>query len=229
MGDERDSADWLALLRAHTHRFAAAVATADLDAPVTHCPGWSVRDLVVHLGGVHQWAAHAVAAGAPDLEPSPPAPEEPDLAGWYAQQAGHLLDVLASTHPAAPAWTLDAADRTAGFWQRRQVHEVAMHTWDAEEAAGRPTPYDPALAWDGVLEVVEVLYPRQVRLGRVDPLPAAVRLVATDVPGDVTVGAGRELEIHDRAEVLLRLLWHRADTSTLNPQVTTLLSGALAP
>lgn len=229
MGDVRDGVDWLALLRAHTHRFAAEVATANLDAAVTHCPGWSVRDLVVHLGGVHQWAAHAVAAGTPDLEPTRPAPEEPDLACWYAQQAAHLLDVLASTHPAAPAWTLDAADRTAGFWQRRQVHEVAMHTWDAEAAAGQPTPYDPALAWDGVLEVVEVLYPRQVRLGRVDPLPAAVRLVATDDPGDVTVGAGRELEIRDRAEVLLRLLWHRADTSTLDPQVATLLSGALAP
>lgn len=229
MGDDPDGADWLALLREHTDRFAAVVATVDLDAPVTHCPGWSVRDLVVHLGGVHQWAAHAVVAGTPDLEPTPPAPDEPDLAGWYAQQAAHLLDVLGSTPPAAPAWTLDVADRTAGFWRRRQVHEVAMHTWDAEEAVGRPTPYDPSLAWDGVLEVVEVLYPRQVRLGRVDPLPAAARLVATDGPGDVTVGAGRAIEVRDRAEVLLRLLWHRADTSTLDPQVAALLSGALAP
>lgn len=224
-----DRADWLALLRVHTGRFAAAVATADPDAPVTHCPGWSVRDLVVHLGGVHQWAAHAVTARSPDLEPVPPSPEQTDLAAWYAQQAGHLVDVLSATPPEAPAWTLDAADRTAGFWRRRQVHEVAMHTWDAEEAVGRPTPYDPALAWDGVLEVAHVVYPRQVRLGRVDPLPAAVRLVASDVPADVTIGSGREHEVRDGAEVLLRLLWHRADTSSLDPQVAGLLSGALAP
>ena len=104
-----------------------------------------------------------------------------------------------------------------------------MHTWDAEEAVGRPAPYDPALAWDGVLEVAHVLYPRQVRLGRVDPLPAAVRLVASDVPADVTIGSGREHEVRDGAEVLLRLLWHRADTSSLDPQVAGLLSGALAP
>ena len=104
-----------------------------------------------------------------------------------------------------------------------------MHTWDAEQAAGRPTAYDPALAWDGVLEVAEVLYPRQVRLGRVDPLAAAVRLVATDVWADVTIGSGRELEVRDSEEVLLRLLWHRADTSALDPQVAELLSGALAP
>lgn len=221
--------DWLALLRTHADRFAGAVAAADPGAPVTHCPGWSVRDLVVHLGGVHQWAAHAVTAGSPDLQPAPPASDEPDLAGWYALQASHLLDVLAATPPAAPAWTLDAADRTAGFWRRRQVHEVAMHTWDAEEAVGSPTAYDPWLAWDGVLEVAHVLYPRQVRLGRVDPLPAAVRLVASDVPGEVTLGSGPELEVRDRAEVLLRLLWHRADTSTLDPQVAEVLSGALAP
>jgi uncharacterized protein (TIGR03083 family) len=221
--------DWLALLRAHADRFAAVVATADPDAPVTHCPGWSVRDLVGHLGGVHQWAAHAVTAGSPDLQPTPPASDEPDLAAWYAQQAARLLDVLAATPPAAPAWTLDAADRTAGFWRRRQVHEVAMHTWDAEEAIGRPTAYDPWLAWDGVLEVAHVLYPRQVRLGRVDPLPAAVRLVATDVPAEATIGSGPELEVRDRAEVLLRLLWHRADTSTLDPRVAEVLSGALAP
>ncbi len=74
-----------------------------------------------------------------------------------------------------------------------------------------------------------MLYPRQVRLGRVDPLPAAVRLVATDVPAQVTIGSGRELEVRDRAEVLLRLLWHRADASTLDPQVAEVLSGALAP
>jgi uncharacterized protein (TIGR03083 family) len=229
MRDGVGGADWLALLRTHIGRFAAVVATADPDAPVTHCPGWSVRDLVAHLGDVHQWAAHAVTAGTPDLQPTPPAPDEPDLAAWYAERAAHLLDVLASTPSDAPAWTLDAADRTAGFWRRRQVHEVAMHTWDAEEAAGRPTPYDPALAWDGVLEVAEVLYPRQVRLGRVDPLAAAVRLVATDVPGDVTIGSGTEVEVRDRAEVLLRLLWHRADTSVLGPEAAGLLAGAITP
>lgn len=229
MGGEVDAPDWLALLRTHTDRFAAVVAAADLAAPVTHCPGWSVRDVVVHLGGVHEWAAHAVSAGNPSLEPTPPAPDEPDLAGWYARRAAHLLEVLDSTPPTAPAWTLDRTDRTAGFGRRRQVHEVAMHAWDVEEAVGPPTPYAPWLAWDGVLEVAQVLYPRQVRLGRVDPLPAAVRLLASDVPGDVTIGTGRTVEVRDTAEVLLRLLWHRADASGLDPEAAGLLGGALTP
>ncbi len=70
------------------------------------------------------------------------------------------------TRPPGP-WT---PNRTAGFWRRRQVHETALHLWDAERAAGTPTPFDPALSWDGVLEVPEVMYPRQVRLGRIEPL-----------------------------------------------------------
>ncbi len=31
--------------------------------PVPTCPLWTVRDLVVHLGGVHRWATDIVARG----------------------------------------------------------------------------------------------------------------------------------------------------------------------
>lgn len=220
--------DWLALLRTATDRFAAVLETADLDARVTWCPEWTVRDLAVHLGGVHQWAAHAVTHGDPRLEPS--GPGTGSLVPWYRESARGLVDVLAATPADAPAWTLDEQDRTAGFWRRRQVHETLMHTWDAEEVSGAPQPFDPALAWDGVLEVVEVMYPRQVRLGRTGPMPAALLLVATDVDASVRLGTGRGAHVvRDRAEVLLRLLWHRADTSSLDPQAAGLLAGALAP
>ena len=74
----------------------------------------------------------------------------------------------------------------------------------------RPRPIDPSLAWDGVLEVEDVIYPRQVRLDCIEPLAPAVRLVATDVPGDITIGDGEPVVVQDGAEVLLRLLWHRA-------------------
>ena len=45
-----------------------------------------------------------------------------------------------------------------------------MHLWDAEHALGLAQPIEPDLAWDGVAEVVDILYPRQVRLGRTTPL-----------------------------------------------------------
>ena len=111
-----------------------------------------------------------------------------------------------------------------------------MHTWDAEEAlrevGGDPRPIEPWLAWDGVLEVARILYPRQVHLGRVAPLPVALRLTATDVDADITLGdiaLGDPLVVEDTAEVLLRLLWHRAPTDRLDPRAAALLAGALTP
>jgi uncharacterized protein (TIGR03083 family) len=220
--------DWLALLRESTERFAAVVDGADPDTRVTWCPDWTLHDLVDHLGGVHQWAAHAVVVGDPSLEPEP-AGRGTDLARWYAAHASALVDVLSSTPPDAPAWTLDKQDRTAGFWRRRQVHETVMHTWDAEEALGEPRPIEPWLAWDGVLEVATIMYPRQVHLGRIAPLPASLRLVATDVDAEVALGEGAPLVVEGSAEVLLRLLWHRAPTSDLDPRAAALLAGALTP
>ncbi|MDR7253423.1 uncharacterized protein (TIGR03083 family) [Nocardioides sp. BE266] len=222
------SYDWLTLLGDSTDRFAAALEGVDPDVPITWCPGWTLHDLVDHLGGVHQWAGHAVVAGDPSLEPVR-LERGADLAGWYRTHAVALVDVLGSTPADAPAWTLDKQDQTAGFWRRRQVHETLMHTWDAEEALGTPRPFDPALAWDGVLEVATVMYPRQVRLGRVAPLIPAVRIRGVDVAADVTLGTGDPLVVEGQAEDLLRLLWHRADTSGLDPRAAALLSGAVTP
>ena len=224
--------DWVELLRTQTGRFADVVEGGDLAAPVIHCPGWSLRDLTDHLGGVHQWAAHAVVAGSPDLTPEPAGPRSPAaLADWYREHAGHLVEVLAARPADAPAWAMAESNRTAGFWQRRQVHETTLHLWDAEHAVGVASPLDPALAWDGVLEVAEMIYPRQVRLGRISPLPGRLELVATDGPWRCALGAGESVEVRASAEVLLRLLWHRADPDAegVDPDATTLLSGAVTP
>ena len=194
-----------------------------------------MRDLVVHLGGVHQWATHAVVEGSPDLRPEPPTDEgRSGLTAWYRRHSSHLVDVLTSTATDAPAWTLDDQDHTAQFWMRRQVHETVMHAWDAENALGQARPMDPSLAWDGVLEVRDVIYPRQVRLRRVQPLSRAVRVVGTDVSGDAVIGRdgdGEPIVLRDTAETLLRLLWHRADphVHVSDRQARRLLSGALTP
>jgi uncharacterized protein (TIGR03083 family) len=205
--------DWLALLGVQTARFAEVVAESDL-----------------HLGGVHQWAAHAVAAGSPQLEPEAAGPLDPAaLADWYAGHAGHLIDVLSARPADAPAWAMDPTNRTAGFWRRRQVHETTLHLWDADLALGAPRPIDPPLAWDGVLEVVDVVYPRQVRLRRIDPLPGRLRLRATDGPWSTNLGEGEPLDVAASAEVLLRLLWHRADPADegVDPRAGVLLTGAV--
>ncbi len=76
-----------------------------------------------------------------------------------------------------------------------------------------------------------MIYPRQVRLGRVQPLSRAIRLVGADVSGDAVFGDGESITLLDTAETLLRLLWHRADphVHVSDLQARSLLSGALTP
>lgn len=222
--------DWLAVLPTATGRFADVLATGDLDAPVASCPGWSLRDLADHLGRTHRWAAHAIVARTPDGDAGPAPTRRRDLLAWYAGHAAHLHDVLAARAADVPAWTFgDPA--TVLFWRRRQVHETLMHTWDAEATRGTPAPFEPALAWDGVREVAEVFYPRQVRLGRIDPLPGALRLLATDVDDEIVLGDGEPVAVQGTSEALLRLLWHRADPAAegVDPRAAALLATAITP
>lgn len=39
----------------------ANATSSGLDSAVPTCPGWTVRDLVVHQGGVHRWATDVLA------------------------------------------------------------------------------------------------------------------------------------------------------------------------
>jgi uncharacterized protein (TIGR03083 family) len=61
--------------------------------------------------------------------------------------------VFGSHAPSDPAWTW-TDDQTVGFWIRRMAQETAVHRVDAELAIGDRTPIDPALALDGIDEMI---------------------------------------------------------------------------
>ena len=204
--------DWNALLTTATDDFARTIGEVDPVAVVPSCPGWTVTDLVDHVGGVHQWARHAVLEGTPDGQPESPAPGA-DLASWYAGHATALRETLRAAGPDASAWTF-GTEQSVGWWLRRQSHETLMHTRDLLDAGGRVEQWTvpPELAWDGVREVATEFYPRQVRLGRTAPLPATLRLTATDLPDDAPVVIGEAepvVEVRAPAVDLLLMLWHR--------------------
>lgn len=210
-------AQLLVHLRGDVDAVLAVLARAELTAPIAACPGWTLRDLVEHLGSVHRWATEIVRTGSP-------LPEEPhhgvvDVAGWFADGATALVEKLAAVDPAGPCWSF-TSDRTAGFWVRRQALETAVHRWDAERAVDEPGPIDAALAGVGIAEVVDLMTPRQVRLGRIDPLSAGIELRATDTGQSWTLGEGQPAtEVVASAEVLFLLLWHRIDAG--DPRVRT--------
>src|SRR5690349_2401679 len=205
--------DWIPLLTDATGRFADTAASGDLDGPVPTCPDWSLADLVLHLGEVHLWAAHAIVNGTPDGDASYDG-EPAGLVDWYRGAAAHLIDVLASRAADDPAWTF-GPDKVTGFWRRRQVHETLMHGYDALATVGREADWDidPALAWDGVEEVATVFYARQVRLERIAPLAGTLRLRGTDVDAaPLDIGSGDPVgEVAGPSAYLLRALWKRAD------------------
>lgn len=217
-------ADHLNWLRAESESFGQVLATGDLDAPVPSCPGWTLTDLTAHLGAVHRWARAAILTGpGPGEFPAPSG--RPALADWFAEGAGKLQETLHASDPDADCWTF-GDPRSVGFWMRRQAHENAIHRWDAQASQGTPEPLDPALATDGVDEVVDMFFPRQVRLERIPPLASSLRL---NLPGASRTLAGDgtgpdpdtiDAEIAGPAEALLLLLWRRTDLDDPRLQLT---------
>lgn len=178
----------------------------DVAAPVEHCPGWTLRELTQHLGGVFQWAAVAVTERRGDFKPSE-APRD-GLARWFEESSATVMDALGAD-PASEAWTFSPPG-TVGFWRRRLCLETLVHRWDAENALGAAHPLDPALAAEGVAEVFDTVAPRQVKRGSAQPPRHAVRFRAADAGRTWEYGPGSPAaEITATAENLLLMLWKR--------------------
>ena len=191
------------------------LAVADLGTSVPSCPGWSVRDLIVHVGNVHRWVVQAMTTGDAE-DPAPAVSPDHELGAWYRGVADDLLALFAETPPETPCWTFGMEPRRAAFWFRRQAHEVAMHRWDLGGAAGLDVGYDTELAADGLDEVVTIFWPRQVQLGRAAPLPVALAVAPDDIAGRwVIAGDGTgpapdpDATVTGPAAALLLLLWGR--------------------
>lgn len=231
-------------LAAAQDAFARLLDAADPGAPVPACAPWTVTELGLHLAGVHRWAA-GMARGVDDAgdEPTAEARRPAALRATYREQAAALLATLRALPADAPALTLDGPG-VAAFWHRRQVHETLVHLHDLAGAAGVPHPLDdPALWADTVDEVVTVLTPRQVRLGRMRPLGAPVALVAADAGRSWELGgvaarasgdggpAGARVTVAGPARTLALLLWGRTTADDAALGVTgdrTALDEALA-
>lgn len=202
--------DHLAYLRADSAAIAALLQGPVLDREVPGCPGWVLRDLGLHLGVVQRWATAVVQSGERLRQQEVSVPDD-TLAAWFSEGTGALVEALEAAGD-RPAWVLAGAPTTA-FWRRRQAVEAAVHRVDAERSAGVHRPVPDALAADGIDEVVDLLHPRQVALGRTPP--ASVSAVLHDQTGrSWTVGAGPSAgSVSGATSDLLLLLWRRRDVS----------------
>ncbi|MEU5209326.1 maleylpyruvate isomerase family mycothiol-dependent enzyme [Streptomyces sp. NPDC020742] len=139
-----------------TARLVAALDGADLSVPVPGCPGWTLRDLVVHTGRVQRLFSLLLSRRVQE----PPRSREVELqlpaddsgwADWLTASAATAAGAFAGTDPDAPMWAW-GADQHVRFWMRRMLFETLVHRTDAERAVGLRPVIDPALAADGVDE-----------------------------------------------------------------------------
>jgi uncharacterized protein (TIGR03083 family) len=194
----------------------------NLDAAVEHCPGWAVRDLLVHIGDVQWFWAEVVSNRVTDrtavtaVKPD----DRGDAAEWFASQTCRLAAALAAAPDDTRVWTWWAPLQNVGFVGRRQLIEVAVHGWDARNAVGSPSPIDRDVALVGLDEFVEVM---STDLRSDAPPPPPVHLVATDASWKATLfgdsTAGPPVQLTGSASDLLLTLWGRH--AAADPAVTT--------
>ncbi len=186
-------------------RFREVLTGVDAAAKVPTCPGWTATDLAYHLTEVQWFWAQILArrphgpagvtgeGGAPVLDEL----VEPDRAATYDAQLAAFDEASADLHaqvasapPEAEAWSW--AEQTVGFTQRRQAHEALIHRLDAEAAARMAwAPIDPALAADGVDEVLTLFYGLRPPWATFTPDERIVLVECTDVPHSWWVELGR--------------------------------------
>jgi len=217
--------DHIAALEHEGHLLLKTAEHTDLDAAIPGCPGWVLRDLLRHVGSVHRWAtgyvAEALTVPTESIEDrGGPWPEDAELLGWYRSGLNALVRALREADPELKCWTFLQAPSPLAHWARRQTHETAIHRADVESVSGVITPFPPALAADGIDELLVCFLTRPG--GRLrSPAPRTLRFEAHDAgrawsvcigPGDLQVTDERadiDCAVCGNASDLYLLLWNR--------------------
>jgi uncharacterized protein (TIGR03083 family) len=214
---------------AETARLARLAHDTDVQRPIPTCPGWTLEQLVGHVGRGHRWAAEIIRRRL--LEPVPiqevVVPVDPDeRSEWLMAGAWMLGDAVRVAGPEQPVWTWQK-DRSAGFWLRRMLHDEVVHRFDAELALGIEGDLAADLAADGVSDMLDTA----ATLSRPDigvssafaSLAGAgesLQFVATDAD----LGSGREWSVtRSPAGVTWRHGPHRAHVTVRGPALQLVL------
>lgn len=184
----------------------ASIAAGNLDASISHL-GWTMHELVAHLGAVYSMVAAAVAAqgGAPEVGDERHAPEGDAINAWFGERRTAVLAALSDAAPDDRAWTF-AGEATMAWWMRRMASETGVHRWDAEAGTTRLAdiaPIDGDLATDAIDEYHAVsLRFSSSRPDRAYP-SQSLHLHRSDGPGEwmlISDGAGGVSITHEHGK-----------------------------
>ena len=217
---------------------AQAAQQGGLDVDVPTCPGWDMRELLRHLSMIHLWAAGHVAQlhegswgdelaelteAWPDLAVF--WPDDEKLIDWYLETNANLVHTLESAPVDVDAWTFLPAPSPLAMWARRQAHETAVHRFDAENAAGIASGFDPAFASDGIDELLAGFAPRGSEFPVESVRTMVVHAKDTDDRWHVTLGPDgittfrgdgpADVTLAGDASDLYLVLWNRVEDSSI--------------
>jgi uncharacterized protein (TIGR03083 family) len=178
--------DYAAALTRQNRMLRELLRDTDWSVPVPTCPGWTLLQLLRHVGRGDRWAAQIITDRADtSLDPrlvrdgKPPA----DALGaiqWLSRGPQILLAAVEAAGPGTEVSTF-SGPKAAAWWTRRRLHEATVHRADAAIALGAPYELPAELAADGISEWLDRLADEQA-LGREPALPvgASLALRATD-------------------------------------------------
>jgi uncharacterized protein (TIGR03083 family) len=177
--------DYATALRDQNGLLVDALLDVDLSLPVPTCPGWTLLQLLRHVGRGDRWAAQIITDRADaTLDPRQVRGGKPpeDRAGalrWLRDSPGTVIAAVNEIGPATEVATFLGA-RPASWWLRRRLHEATVHRADVAISLGAPYRLSPELAADGMSEWLDRLADQPPE----DPLPLAdgvvLALSATD-------------------------------------------------
>jgi uncharacterized protein (TIGR03083 family) len=235
-------ADYIGDVAAEGERFAVAAEMGELDVDIPACAGWDMRALVRHLGLIHLWAAGSVAFtrddwldadDIPDMARYWPElgaawPDDADLVSWYRETNANLVRVLESAPADHECFSFLPAPTPVTMWARRQASEIAIHRFDAEQARGVPSHFEPEFASDMLDELLSGFAPRPSASGIGIDTDRVLHVHACDVddhwfltigPNGIETsrdGGTADLTVTATAAQLYLLMWNREDGSAVD-------------
>lgn len=192
------AAEYYAQIEASTAVIAGLVDGGDLTVPIPTCPDWTLRELAIHIGRTHRWAARITATRSPEFiefrsVPDGRFPDDPAARpGWLTAGARRVVEAIDGAGQ-DPVWMFGGLV-PASFWARRMCHETLVHQADAVLAAGQRPDLPAGLAADAIDEwLTELMAPRggeaDLRAAALPP-GASLHVHATDADGEWLVRHG---------------------------------------
>jgi uncharacterized protein (TIGR03083 family) len=136
----------------HTRRLAESAAAAGPAAPVPTTPGWTIADLVEHVGQTQNWVAEIIERRITDPAQLPTEmavlPTDPrEWQAWLSESAQRFASACSDDALDEPVFNAAGDGRTgARFWLCSVLNEAVVHGFDAAHAANRPADIDADIA-----------------------------------------------------------------------------------